>query len=80
MSKAERGIGDWYPGMREELLRLEGELCPNPECPNRRIFPKRDVCPSCGTDTYTGERLREIERPKIPANWGVNKSCQDGGP
>jgi len=31
---------------RAQLLRLIGEVCPNPNC-QKKIFPPRDVCPYC---------------------------------
>ena len=38
-------------------LRLIGEKCPH--C-KKLIFPPRDICPECGTDTETGEKAIDI--------------------
>jgi len=50
---AERIAAYWRT--RAQRLRLEGEICPNPDC-QKPIFPPRDICPECKTNTLTGER------------------------
>jgi len=50
---AERIAAYWRT--RAQRLRLEGEICPNPDC-QKPIFPPRDICPECKTNTLTGEK------------------------
>lgn len=50
---------------RAQRLRLEGEICPNPEC-QIPIFPPRDICPKCRTNTITGEPSIKIFKTASP--------------
>jgi len=53
MSVERRGVSYWRT--RAQRLRLEGEICPG--C-DEKIFPPRDICPKCRTNTITGESLK----------------------
>lgn len=36
--------------LKKQRYSLIGEVCPNPDC-KEKIFPPRDICPNCGTNT-----------------------------
>lgn len=69
-----RGNGAWAWRYRTVRYRMAGETCPG--C-GGSIFPPRDICPFCHTNTITGEKLRGKRlMPPLPVRirrgfWGL---------